>query len=238
MPAPITIADVFTQLDRWRHLPSYQLERRADIYIALFLDTFVAAAEQTPIHPVVIPEFPIKRDLIWPEKPTNKSVKVDCVLFSQDKTKVYFIELKTDADSRRKAQDDYLARSTEIGFRAILEGLLIVAKHSLAVRKYYHLLTHLSQAGVLTLPPDIEARAFERQPTVPHDIFDTVAIDSATAASSIVVRYLEPRATSSQSYSFSQLADHLRGLPGDLAQTLANHLEKWTTPAAAQPPAK
>ena len=32
-----TIDGVFELLDKWRHLPGYQLERRADIYFAMFL---------------------------------------------------------------------------------------------------------------------------------------------------------------------------------------------------------
>ena len=32
-----TIERVFKLLDNWRHLPDYQLERRADIFFALFL---------------------------------------------------------------------------------------------------------------------------------------------------------------------------------------------------------
>ena len=30
-----TICDVFDRLDKWRHFPNYQLERRADIYFAV-----------------------------------------------------------------------------------------------------------------------------------------------------------------------------------------------------------
>lgn len=33
----ITVEGVFNLLDCWRHLPAYQLERRADIIFALFL---------------------------------------------------------------------------------------------------------------------------------------------------------------------------------------------------------
>jgi hypothetical protein len=28
-------AEIFSTLDRWRHLPTYQLERRADIFLAI-----------------------------------------------------------------------------------------------------------------------------------------------------------------------------------------------------------
>lgn len=236
MPAPFSFHDVFSQLDRWRHLPNYQLERRADIFFALFIDSFVARTEQCSIQSVVVPEFPIKRDLIWPDHPSNKSVKVDYVLFAQDRSRVFFVELKTDADSRRDAQDNYLARSAEIGFRPILEGLLTVAKHSSAIRKYYHLLAHIAQTGFLSLAPEIEARAYGPQPSPPHNVFDGAAISPDASTATIAVRYLEPVATSSQSYSFAQFAEHLRDLPGDLAVALCKHLDKWTSPAANTPP--
>jgi hypothetical protein len=31
------ITDLFDRLDAWRHFPNYQLERRADIFFALYL---------------------------------------------------------------------------------------------------------------------------------------------------------------------------------------------------------
>ena len=34
--------DVFELLDDWRHLPAYQLERRADIYFAMYLPELLA----------------------------------------------------------------------------------------------------------------------------------------------------------------------------------------------------
>ena len=32
-----SVQQVFSLLDRWRHLPNYQLERRADIFFAVYL---------------------------------------------------------------------------------------------------------------------------------------------------------------------------------------------------------
>ena len=50
-----TICDIFELLDKWRHLPDYQLERRADIYFAMFLPD-VLEARYGPCE--IIPEFP------------------------------------------------------------------------------------------------------------------------------------------------------------------------------------
>ena len=37
------IDEVFALLDRWRHLPAYQLERRADVFFAAYLHEVVEA---------------------------------------------------------------------------------------------------------------------------------------------------------------------------------------------------
>lgn len=39
-----TVERAFELLDRWRHLPAYQLERRADIFFALFFAGSVGRA--------------------------------------------------------------------------------------------------------------------------------------------------------------------------------------------------
>lgn len=38
----IKIEEIFDWLDRWRQLPAYQLERRADIFFALYLPEIIA----------------------------------------------------------------------------------------------------------------------------------------------------------------------------------------------------
>ena len=52
------IDPVFDLLDRWRHLPAYQLERRADVYFALYLPEVLEAVTGTPIDPRLVPELP------------------------------------------------------------------------------------------------------------------------------------------------------------------------------------
>ena len=57
---------VFANLDRWRHFPAYQLERRADIFFSVYLPEALAKVTGVEIDPRMIPEFPLKLDLIWP----------------------------------------------------------------------------------------------------------------------------------------------------------------------------
>ncbi len=66
------INDIFGRLDNWRHLPTYQLERRADIFFSLYLSDVVGEYFGVVLEKEIIPEFPIKRDLIWPEHPTMR----------------------------------------------------------------------------------------------------------------------------------------------------------------------
>jgi hypothetical protein len=37
------IETLFDRMDGWRHLPNYQLERRADLFFSLYLPTAVEA---------------------------------------------------------------------------------------------------------------------------------------------------------------------------------------------------
>lgn len=56
------VAALFDLLDRWRHLPSYRLEPRADAIFGLFLpDTLDRhlAPRGIAVDPLVIPEFPL-----------------------------------------------------------------------------------------------------------------------------------------------------------------------------------
>ena len=147
---------IFDRLDEWRHLPNYQLERRADIFFSMYLKGFLEQQTNLTLSDIIIPEFPLKRDLIWPDHPTNKSVKVDYVLFTKDKSKVLFVELKTDSSSRRDEQDEYLLKAKEVGFHRFMEGFKDILLATSAHQKYFHLARMLTDLGFLQLPDDIE----------------------------------------------------------------------------------
>ena len=65
---------VFSLLDQWRHLPAYQLERRADIFFGLFLphvlDDYLRPSELA-VDTRLIPEFPLR------QQGSNRSDKAD-----------------------------------------------------------------------------------------------------------------------------------------------------------------
>ena len=232
-----SIEAVFTLLDRWRHFPAYQLERRADIFFAVYLKAIVEAFVGEPLLDTVIPELPIKRDLIWPERKSSQSVKVDYALFPRSRDRVYFVELKTDAGSRREDQDTYLTRAKAIGFRAILAGLLDINLATKAYQKYYHLIATLADLGFFALPGDIEAYLFPKPrrglTKRLHDI-ELVSIDPA-----IDVIYVQPEATDGDRViSFADFAAHVRKNDDPLSQLFAEHLMRWRTAAGALPPGR
>lgn len=231
-----TYAAVMAQLDQWRHFPDYQLERRTDIYFAIYLRGFLQLHAATALQPTVIPEFPIKRDLIWPDRPTHKSVKVDYVLFAEDRSKVFFVELKTDNASRRPAQDDYLAAARGIGFHAILDGLLKIITHTTSHQKYYHLLAALSNAGFVSLPPELSPAMFAASPTPFTHLYERIEIVPLTP--SIQVLYLQPAIEEGleDHVDFMTFATFLDARDDDFASCFASYLRRWTIPAGTIPP--
>src|SRR5688500_7039898 len=111
MTTQTRIEQLFRHLDRWRHLPNYQLERRADIFFSLYLPELVAEKVGRPICPTVVPELPILCSLIWSDRQGMKSVKADYLMIAEDRSEAYLIELKTDVNSRREVQDHYLQKA-------------------------------------------------------------------------------------------------------------------------------
>ncbi len=148
-------ACLFDLLDRWRHLPAYQLERRADIFFGLFLPEVLndhLLSRGIEIDQRLIPEFPLG------QANTKRSDKADFFALSVDRKHAFLIELKTDMRSLRNSQEDYLNRAVARGLAAILCDLRGMAKATdrHARRKYFHLLEAVAGLGLLRLPPGLE----------------------------------------------------------------------------------
>ena len=103
-----TVECAFELLDRWRHLPAYQLERRADIFFALFLPEVLEKCfcAETNRH-LIVPEFPIKKTLIRDGK-DNRSINIDYLALQKPRNgepqTAFLIELKTDMASIKEHQ--------------------------------------------------------------------------------------------------------------------------------------
>jgi len=152
---------LFDLLDHWRHLPSYRLEARADIVFGLFLPDVLGrhlAPRGIAVDPRIIPEFPLG------QIGTKRSDKVDFFAVSRDRKHAFLVELKTDMSSLRGGQEVYLKRAVERGLGALLCDIVSMAKtaNARARRKYFHLLQSVAALDLVTLPPELEKRIYDR----------------------------------------------------------------------------
>jgi hypothetical protein len=142
------INQLFDLLDKWRYFPNYQLERRVDIFFALYLKDILWHKYQFNAD-AILPEFPVHRGSIYLDVNDNKSVKIDYVAVDQSKKEVFLIELKTDMNSRRDAQDDYLLKAQVLNIHGLIDGLLKIYMATRLKTKYQSLFTEVEKLGWL-----------------------------------------------------------------------------------------
>ncbi|MBL8046740.1 MAG: hypothetical protein JNL09_09375, partial [Anaerolineales bacterium] len=102
----LKIEEIFDWLDRWRQLPAYQLERRADIFFALYLPEIIAYKFALTAK-FIIPEFPIRIGEISENTENNQSFKADYLVITENRYRFMLVELKTDQGSIRSGQNKY-----------------------------------------------------------------------------------------------------------------------------------
>lgn len=182
------INQLFDHMDAWRHLPAYQLERRADIFFSIYLPEMLAMNYGVDIE-AIIPEFPVRIGSIFPETNTNQSFKIDYLAKVKGENILYLIELKTDQSSRRDKQDWYLEKAKEAGSVLLLEGLELIYKATNAKKKYRYLFEELERMGLLSIsgndriqpnPNPYDIKVIYIQPNNPGGQENT--IDSVTIA--------------------------------------------------------
>lgn len=229
------LGTIFENLDRWRHYPAYQLERRADIFFSVYLKGMVEEVMGVALEDEMIPEMPIKRDLIWSELPTDKSVKVDYALFSKDRSKVFFVELKTDSGSRREAQDHYLETAKKLGFAKIVEGFTSIIRKTSAHQKYHHMATSLARLGYLSMPHDLREYLY---PTPRSGLSERLREMSVTGTdSAIEVVYVQPLSTNGDNcVDFTRFAAFVARHDDPFSRMFAEHLLRWRDVAGSSPP--
>lgn len=124
------IDELFNKLDEWRQLPAYQLERRADIFFAIYLQEIIKKKFDEVIE-FIIPEFPVRVGNLCKDKKLNNpnlSFKIDYVGICRSLDKVFFIELKTDNSSRRDKQDWYIEMAKKNNIVDLINGVLDIYK--------------------------------------------------------------------------------------------------------------
>lgn len=246
-----TVGDVFELLNRWRHLPFYSLETRAAPFFALFLRDVLQAKFGTEIHETVIPEFPLRIGTLHDDE-RNLSKNVDYVAFSKDERTVYLVELKTDMDSKRDEQDDYLSKARdEIEFGRLVEGVRLSAKNSDKKRKYVHLLHELSKTGFVSMTDDtrLYEKSFGQDRVVSGwtEAIKGLEIKEEKCSKTKVVfiqpiRDPEPIEDTNNKYDFDYICfDEVANIVqrhGDLGCIFANFLRQWTKDAGSPDPRK
>lgn len=224
---------IFGNLDRWRNLPAYQLERRADVFFSVYLKDIVEEFTGVTLEPEILPELPIKRDLIWADRSTNQSVKVDYVLFAKDRSRVFFVELKTDPGSRRDVQDEYLETAKRVGFRRIVEGVRAIIMASKARQKYHHLAAALARLGYLSLPTDLPHFMSAAPPPGWRERLAAIAVTEFP--DDIEVIYVQPNATDRACcIDFARFAEFVARSSDAFSQAFAKHLLIWRAAAGSR----
>ena len=251
-----TVAQMFNMLDAWRHLPGYRLEGRLAPFFELFLQDVLGEClkdelHAVGLHPVVIPEFPLRKGTLYGEnahaKP-NQSYKVDYVAFSKDRKKVFFVELKTDMNSIGGGQERYLrdARGTKI--KRLVDGIIKICKATDYESKYAHLLHRLASLKLVSIydPENLYQAALSQSRPAWCDAIGKVrpTVDEKLRCTRVI--YIQPRkpncetskTESDQDFKhidFEDAADIVQRF-GDLGCIFANFLRQWTEDPGQQAP--
>ena len=223
-----TIERVFDLLNRWRHLPAYQLERRADIFFALFLPEVLGRKCSVEVDSRLIPEFPIKK------KGSNQSEKADYLALSTDRKQAFLIELKTDMDSISGGQYAYLENAACSGLQALIVGVLDICRASDKKPKYVHLLKLLSEIGLIEYEDGsfpIEGRGYNE---ALDRIKEKVVQKPKEDWPCLKVVYVQPRLATT--ISFVEFADFIEDDEGEEIRSLfAKRLREWAAVDAGSP---
>lgn len=217
------VSTLLTLLDRWRHLPAYQLERRADIFFALFLPDALdhhLRPRGLTIDRRIIPEFPLGHTT------SRRSAKADYFALSSDRSPAFLIELKTDMRSVRPAQERDLREAVRQGMSVLLARLIASANAAkpYARRKYFHLLWMLDDLRLIALPPDLTNKIYGHSRGV-HKCIDDIAIASPLPALKLI--HVLPKANdSTDCIDFETFAGIVQ-CRGEIGKGFARHLRRW-----------
>lgn len=213
-----TLTNLFDLLTDWRELPAYQLERRADIFFALYLEDLLKycgyfATDETL---TIIPEFPAKH------ADTHQSDRIDYMVCSE--REVVYVELKTDNHSIRSEQAEYLHKIQQRALKDVLEDIIAIYQATNARTKYRKLIEKLDRWIEYR-----EARAVEERCTLRKDEIAKVE--------SVEVVYIlpTPQPIKSDQYEHQQICfDSLVKMLRDpkyandpIAQAFADALATW-----------
>ena len=149
MTGDARIDQLFALLTEWRAYPNYQLERRADIFFALYLQDILRHRYPLNTFDLIVPEFPLRYGSIRTEDQgngANRSAKVDYVCVDRTHDFCVLLELKTEERSLRKEQFQNMSNAINAGYSSLREGVRDLLEHTQEKRKYTTLLRYLDTA--------------------------------------------------------------------------------------------
>ena len=254
------ISRILEQVDEWRHLPAYQLERRVDVLFGMMLPTVIG--EEFGVNPDdcrVIPEFPLHKGKLGIRK-NNQSLNVDFAVFFEKENRKHLclVELKTDQKSIKVGQIETMGQARKAGARKLFVGVIEAAKASKEWRKYAHLIWKLHEIGCVNLS-DIDGfkkMQVEKRRPGPTGYASQLKkakvrkawSDAEIDLIAIVPRKLEKekniRAVEKEEFrhlTFDQFTGFLRKAAVqpfgvEFAETFARFLDRWNTVVAGEKP--
>jgi hypothetical protein len=141
-----SIEALFSRLDDFRRFPKYSLERRLDLFIALFIEEFLSTRYETPIR-IVAPEFPLKK-----KGDSNLSTNVDYLLYREGPKPAWILlELKTAEKSFHEEQEAIYRWASGRGMQALIEDLRKIKRAS-DYKERYNVL--IKQVNSINAPAD------------------------------------------------------------------------------------
>jgi hypothetical protein len=140
------IDQLFALLTEWRRFPNYQLERRADIFFALYLRDILRHCYPGNDFDLIIPEFPLRYGSIRDKdqgNSSNLSAKVDYVCVDRNNKFCVLLELKTEERSLSKAQFENMENALRKDYEMLTNGVRELLMHTKEKSKYTTLLNYL-----------------------------------------------------------------------------------------------
>jgi len=143
------LREVFDTLVSNKALPKYQLERRVDIFVSLFLPEILSQLLDGDVL-MVAPELPIK------ERKSNRSKNADYLLLDRKAKRWLLVELKTDSSSVSAKQIQVYRDAVRRGMPALVDDVRAIRKAARgAHRKKYDALLELLEAHPADLPLEL-----------------------------------------------------------------------------------
>ncbi|MFP2923760.1 hypothetical protein ACLESO_00820 [Pyxidicoccus sp. 3LG] len=161
-----SIAALFTQLEHFRQFPKYSLERRLDLFLALYLEEFLSEQYEASVR-IIAPEFPLKKEL------GNQSTNLDYLLRRDGPRPAWLLlELKTSADSFSSPQYEIYVNARAAGMQALLRDVRTIQRASSHRGKYEHLLQAVERED----PVDVGCELVYLTPVLPRSLPEHVRV--------------------------------------------------------------